>query len=96
MRMTKFSHTTMDDVLTLSVGNGPHTMEWKVDSAFAVHPDFKSHVGKTVSVEGCKGSPMNMPAEQKMNTESSTTAELVGVDHTLSLALCVPSFPKEQ
>ena len=39
---------------------------------------------------------MNISAKQKLNAESSTVAELVGVDHALPLALWAPLFLKEQ
>ena len=70
-------------------------MEWSVDSAFGVHPDFKSHVGGTMGFKGRKGSPTNTSAKQKLNTESSTVTEPVGVDCTPPLVLLVPPFLKE-
>ena len=45
---------------------------------------------------GRKGSAINVSAKQKLNTESSTTAELVGVDCASSLALWAPLFLGEQ
>ena len=48
VQMMKFLHATADNALTLDTGNGVHNMEWSVDSAFGVHPDFKSHVGGNV------------------------------------------------
>ena len=65
-------------------------------SAFGVHPDFKSYVGANVFFKGRKGSPINISAKQKLNTESSTIEELVGVDCILPLVLWVPLFLKEQ
>ena len=47
MRLMKCSHSTKNDMLTLDAGNGVHNVEWSVDLAFGVHPDFKSHVGGT-------------------------------------------------
>ena len=61
-----------------------------------VHPDFKSHVSRTMTFVGGKGSAINVLAKQKLNTKSSTVAELVGVDCTLPLVLWVPPFLKEQ
>ena len=49
-----------------------------------------------MSVEGGKGSPINISAKQKQNTGSLTTAELVGVDCAPPLAPWAPSFLKEQ
>ena len=61
-----------------------------------VHPDFKSHVNRTVTLKGDKGSAINISAKQKLNTESSAMAKLVGVDYALPLASWVPLFLKEQ
>ena len=96
VRLMKHSHSTKNDASTLDAGNGVHDVEWSMDSAFGVHPDFKSHVGGTMKFKEGHGSVMNVSAKQKLNTESSTVAELVGVDHVLPLALWALSFPKEQ
>ena len=46
--------------------------------------------------KGEKGSPINISAKQKLNTESSTIAESVGVDYILPLVPWVPLFLKAQ
>ena len=56
----------------LNASKGVHDVEWLTDSAFGVHPDFKSHTGGTMLFKGGKGSPINISAKQKLNTESST------------------------
>ncbi len=83
VQMMKFLSITKEDVLTLSAANGVHCIEWSVDSAFAVHPDMKSHVGSMMMFKGGNGAIIGMSAKQKMNTDSSTTAELAGVSHVL-------------
>ena len=55
----KCPHATVNDASTLDTGKGVHNVEWSVDSAFGVHPDFKSHVGGTMTFEGRKGSVIN-------------------------------------
>jgi len=40
VKMMKFLWTTKRDVLTLSARKGLHSVEWHVDAALAVHPDF--------------------------------------------------------
>ena len=92
----KFMAATKDDVLTLDAGKGVHNVEWSIDSAFGVHPDFKSHVGANMKFKEGHGAVISLSAKQKLNTESSTVAELVGVDHVLPLVLWVPLFLKEQ
>ena len=96
VRLMKCLQSTKNDVSTLDAGNGVHNVEWLTDLAFGVHPDVKSHVGGTVKFEQGHGSVMNISTKQKLNTESSTVAELVGVDQVLPLALWVPPFLKEQ
>ena len=53
--------------------------------SFAVHRDYKRHTGAT-------GSVISLSNTQKINTQSSTEAELVGVNDAMSLALWVRSF----
>ena len=96
VRLMKCPHSTKNDVLTLDAGNGVHNVEWSMDSAFGVHPDFKSCVRGTMTFEGGKGLAINILAKQKLNTESSTMAEPVGVDCVLPSVPWVLSFLKEQ
>ena len=49
-----------------------------------------------MSFDGGQGALISVSAKQKLNTESSTTAELVGVDHVLPLVLWVPLFLRAQ
>ena len=92
----EISEWNKNDVLTLDARNGINSIEWSIDSAFGVHPDFKSHVGATMSFGGGTGAVISVSAKQKLNTESSTTAELVGVDQVLPLVLWVPLFIEAQ
>ncbi|KAL7572571.1 hypothetical protein ACA910_000390 [Epithemia clementina (nom. ined.)] len=43
-----------------------------------------------------RGCPINISAKQKINTSSSTEAELVGLNDALSLILCVRNFLEAQ
>ena len=70
--------------LTLNTGN-TSCIKWYADAAFVVHLDFKSHTGATLTVG--KGSIVSVTQKQKLNTKSSTEAELVGVDDKSSLIL---------
>jgi hypothetical protein len=53
-----------------------HIVKWWVDASLAVHPDMKSHTGAAMSMG--KGSVYSSSTRQKLNTKSSTEAELVG------------------
>jgi len=53
-----------------------------------------SQTGATLSLG--RGSPFSMSVHQKINTKSSTKAELVGVSDTLSIVLWTRNFLLEQ
>ena len=71
-----------------------HVIKWYVDSSFAVHPDFRSHTGGTFTYG--QGSPITMSRKQKLNTRSSTEAELVGADDMSTLILWTKLFMEAQ
>jgi hypothetical protein len=56
-----------------------------VDAAFAVHPDFKSHTGATMTMGD--GAITSVSRKQKLNTRSSTAAEIVAVDDVIGSVL---------
>ncbi|CAJ1963133.1 unnamed protein product [Cylindrotheca closterium] len=60
-------------------------MKWMIDASFAVHPDFKSHTGGTLSFGGCAAQVMSK--KQKLNSRSSTEAELIAVDDVVTMIL---------
>jgi hypothetical protein len=65
--------------LPLVLGSdGTGNIYWYVDASFAVHNDMRSHTGAMITLG--KGAAMSMSTKQKINTKSSTEAELVGVD----------------
>ncbi len=55
---------------------------WWVNVSFAVHLDYRSHTGAVLSVG--KGGLTSISKKQKLNTKSSTEAEVVGVDDASS------------
>ena len=70
------------------------TISWWVDASFGVHPNMRSHPGATMSLG--KGSPINLSTKQKINTRSSTEAELVGVNDAMGLILWTRKFIEAQ
>ena len=66
------------------------------DSTFAVHPDFKSHTGGCLLLSDKGGAVMNASSKQKLNTRSSTEAELVGADDVIGKLLWFQEFIKCQ
>ncbi|KAL7581399.1 hypothetical protein ACA910_021988 [Epithemia clementina (nom. ined.)] len=91
--MMRFLKCTKDDVLTLKAESLTR-FEWHIDAAFAVHPDFKSHTGALIALE--KGSIGGTSKKQKVNTRSSTEAEIIGTDDTIGQVLWSRLFMEAQ
>ena len=72
----------------------PHVIQWWVDASFAVHPDMKSHTGATMGMG--RGSIYSLSTKQKINTRSSTKAELVWVNDAMSLIIWTRNFLEDQ
>ncbi len=93
VRLQKYLHCTRKDKLILSADD-LHVIKWYVDAAFAVHPDFKSHTGGSVTLG--TGAPINQSRKQKLNTRSSTEAELVGADDMATMIFWTKLFMEAQ
>ena len=65
-------------------------VHWWIDGAFAMHRDMQSHTGGAMSLG--KGVIYGMSTRQKLNTQSSTEAELVAVDDCMSQVLWTRYF----
>lgn len=63
-------------------GDSFDQVQWWIDGAYAVHDDMKSHTGIFMSMGG--GAMYSNSIKQKLNTKSSTEAELVAVDDAMS------------
>jgi hypothetical protein len=79
--------------LTLE-GDNTSIIKWWVDASFAVHPDMKSHTGGDMSLG--KGAVYGTSTRQKLNTKSSTEAELVGVNDGMPQILLTGYFLEAQ
>ena len=84
VRLLKFLNLTKEDVLTIEASDNP-SITWYVDAAFAVHEDMKSHSGATMTLG--KGMIISGSTKQKINTRSSTEAELVAIGGMASLVI---------
>jgi hypothetical protein len=93
IRLLKYLNGTQEDVLTLSA-HDLQTINWFVDVSFAVHQDFKSHTGGNMTMG--QGAIISASRKQKLNTTSSTTAELVGADDMSNLILWTKLFMEAQ
>jgi hypothetical protein len=84
---------SIDLVLTLEA-DSERILKWWVDASHAVHPDMKSHTGGTLSMG--KGSTCSASKSQRLNTKSSTEAEVVGVDDVMAQVLWIRYFLEAQ
>ena len=92
-RMMKYLNGSADKELVLSAKN-LQVIKWYVDASFAVHPDFKSHTGAVMTMG--RGAIQSISRKQKLNTRSSTEAELIGVDDAMVMILWTKLFLEEQ
>lgn len=92
-RVIKYLRADPHLPLTLEADD-TRVMKWWVDASFAVHPDMKSHTGATASLG--KGAVYSTSIRQKLNTKSSTEAELVAVDDVMPMVLWTWYFLKAQ
>ena len=74
--------------------DGTGIVKWFVDASFAVHPNMRSHTGGALTLG--RGCPVVTSTKQKLNTRSSTEAELVGVDDLMPSILWTRNFLKAQ
>ena len=88
-RVMKYLRATVSMPLTLEATN-MSVVKWWVDASFAVHSDMKSHTGGAMSMG--KGIVYATSTRQKLNTKSSTEAELVGVSDVLPQVLWTRYF----
>ena len=97
VRMMKYLHSTWWFTLNITAEDIT-IIKWMVDASFAVHPDYKSHTGATMQFGGASsmGAVATVSRKQKLNTKSSTEAELVGADDISSLILWTQLFMDAQ
>jgi Reverse transcriptase (RNA-dependent DNA polymerase) len=92
-RVMKYLRGTVNMPLTLEATN-VQIIKWWVDVSFAVHPDMKSHTGGAMTLG--KGAIYGTSTRQKLNTKSSTEAELVGVNDVMPQILWTRYFLEAQ
>ena len=60
-------------------------IKWFINASYTVHDDFRSHSGLVTKFG--QGSAISASLKQKLNTRSSTEAELVGVDDFMGMII---------
>jgi hypothetical protein len=93
LKVLGFLKGTRDDVLTLEADDF-QTLTWYVDATFAVHVDMRSQTGAIFTLG--KGAIISDALKQKINSRSSTEAELIGVDDKVSKVLWSKRFIEYQ
>ena len=88
-RVLEYLHGSLDDVLIIGADDIGVMKTW-VDASYAVHKDMKSHTGGVVSFGN--GAIMSKSSKQKLNTKSSTEAELVGASDYLPYPIWATKF----
>ena len=91
--MLEFLKKTRKDVLTLSAQSSNIT-KWHADASFAVHPDMRSLTGIAMTMG--EGSMCLSSNKHKLNTRSSTEAELVSCDDAMTMTLWTKNFLQAQ
>jgi hypothetical protein len=69
-------------------------VKWWVDGSYATHPDMRGHTGAGISLG--RGFPIVTSTKHKLNTRSSTEAELVSLDDCMPMILWSRYFLLEQ
>jgi hypothetical protein len=92
-RLLQYLNASIDMPLTLSIDDMSTIKTW-VDAAYALHSDMKSHTGGVIMMG--KGALYGKSSKQKLNTKSSTEAEVVGSSDFLPQTLWTHNFIKAQ
>ena len=71
-------------------GDNLHLIKWWVDASYTPNQDMKSHTGASMTLgQGC---PITASSKQKINTKSSTEAEVVAVDDLMGHIMWINHF----
>ena len=89
VRMLTYLRDTIGLVLTLACDN-TGIVKWWADAAYAVRSDMRSQSGATMSLG--TGSAISQSKKQGLNTKSSTEAELVAADDSMSQLVWTRNF----
>ena len=81
VKLLQLLKQTVKDKLTLRSDGSGH-LKWHCNAAFALHNDFRSHMGSTFTMGD--GAITSLSRKQGMNTRSSTKAEVVAADEIIS------------
>jgi hypothetical protein len=92
-RLLKYLNRTIGDYATIGADSLSKIRTW-VDASYGVHDDLKSHTGGVISLR--RGVVMGKSSKQKLNTKSSTEAEVVGASDYLPNTIWLKHFLEAQ
>jgi hypothetical protein len=93
VKILTFLRATRDEVRSMKADD-TQSIKRHVDAAFAVHKDYNSHTGATMTLG--EGVLCSVSTKQKVMSRSSTEAELVGLDDVISKVLWSKLFIEAQ
>ena len=88
-----FLKKTKNEKLILKADD-TQTITWYIDAAFGVHEDMRSHTRACMTLG--KGMICTFSNKQKVNSRSSTEAELIAVDDKVSKVMWTKRFIEHQ
>jgi hypothetical protein len=88
-RLLKYLNATADCPIVLSFDPSAQVIAY-IDASYAVHGDFRSHSGVYITIGS--GSIFCRSSKQKLNTKSSTEAELVALSDGLTQVLWTRNY----
>jgi Reverse transcriptase (RNA-dependent DNA polymerase) len=92
-RLMQYLRGTKSMPLTLEADD-TRVIKWWVDASFAVHPDMRGHTGGVMSMG--KGAAYGTCGKHKLNTRSSTEAEIVSLYDVLPQVIWTRNFLEAQ
>jgi Reverse transcriptase (RNA-dependent DNA polymerase) len=92
-RVMQYLRATKDMPFTLEADD-TRVIKWWVDASFAVHPDMRGHTGGVMTLG--KGAAYGTCGKHKLNTRSSTEAELVSLYDVLPQVIWTRNFLEAQ
>ena len=92
-RILNYLKTTEKEIVKMEADD-EQVIKWYVDSSFAVHKDMRSHTGAVMTLGN--GAIISESTKQKVNARSSTEAEMIAVDDSISKILWTKRFIEAQ
>ena len=93
VKLLSYLNKTQELVVRLEADDS-QMVNWHIDASFAVHKDYRSHTGGMMTLG--RGVITSISSKQKVNTRSSTEAELVSVDDVIAKILWAKLFLEAQ